>query len=120
MSKLVRIQSTITISVTPGLQAKDVTNPDAHIADRLKVSAEWPKCTVLIKEGVGMYPADIVEWNTVKALAKDEILTIGETREVSTEEEKQTIEEFEHKIESIEEIKTKRTKRAKLEDVAEG
>ena len=78
MAKMVRIHSTITINVTTGLQHKDVTNPDAHIPDRLKVSAEWPRHTVLIREGQHLYPAEIKNWNTVKALANDKVLTIGE------------------------------------------
>lgn len=74
----VRIQSNINIQVTCGLQNQDVTNKDAHIPDRLKVNALWPKATVLIRQGAGVYPSEIVEWPTVKALAKDKILTIGE------------------------------------------
>lgn len=70
MSKFVRIQSNETIHVTCGLQNKDVTNADAHVPDRLKVSATWPKATVLIQKGAHMYPSEIVEWATVKALAK--------------------------------------------------
>lgn len=79
MAKFVRIQSEKTINVTAGLQHQDVTNPDAHIPDRLKISPSWPKLTVLIKRGAHWYPAEIAEWNTVKALANDKILTIGET-----------------------------------------
>lgn len=74
----VRIQSTKTINVTMGLHNQDVTNPDAHIPDRLKVNPLWPKLTVLIREGVHWYPSEIAEWPTVKALANDKILTIGE------------------------------------------
>lgn len=77
MVKMVQIHSTTTINVTTGLQHKDVTNPDAHVADRLKVSAEWPRHTVLIREGQHLYPAEIKDWNTVKALANDKIITIG-------------------------------------------
>lgn len=78
MNKFVRIQSTCTIEVTAGLQLQDVTNPDAHIGDRLKINPLWPKLTMLIREGVGLYPVEILEWNTVKALADSKILTIGE------------------------------------------
>ena len=107
MSNLIRIQSTKTIQVTCGLEHQDVTNPDAHVPDRLKVSAEWPKCMVLIKAGVGEYPAEIAEWATVKALAKDKIITIGEAIEATTDEQKQTVEEFEHKEASIRKRKSK-------------
>lgn len=74
----VRIQSTKTINVTMGLQNQDVTNADAHVPDRLKVSPLWPKLIVQIKEGVYWYPSEITKWETVKALVKDKILTIGE------------------------------------------
>ena len=74
----VRIQSNTTINVTAGLHNNDVTNPDAHVADRLKVNPLWPKMTCLIKQGVRVYPSDIVEWPAVKALQKDKVLTIGE------------------------------------------
>lgn len=99
--KLVQIQSTRTIKVTCGLQHLDVTNPDAHVPDRLKVSAEWPKCQVLIKQGVGEYPAEIIEWPTVKALVKDKIFTIGETIEPTTDEQKKEVEKFEQEKKAI-------------------
>ena len=82
MAKFVQIQSSVTIRVTTGLQNKDVTNPDAHVPDRLKVNPEWPKHQVLIKAGAHRYPAEIVEWPSVKALATDKILTIGSVEEV--------------------------------------
>ena len=82
MAKFVQIQSSVTIRVTTGLQNKDVTNPDAHVPDRLKVNPEWPKHQVLIKAGAHRYPAEIVEWPSVKALAADKILTIGSVEEV--------------------------------------
>ena len=82
MTKMVQIQSSITIKVTPGLQNKDVTNPDAHVPDRLKINPEWPKYQVLITQGVGKYPAEICDWPSVQALAKDNILTIGAITDV--------------------------------------
>lgn len=86
MAKFVQIQSSITIKVTTGLQNKDVTNPDAHVADRLKVNPEWPKHQVLIREGAHRYPAEITNWPSVKALANDKILTIGSISEVAESE----------------------------------
>ena len=74
----VRIQSTMNIQVTCGLNNIDVTNPDAHVPDRLKISPTWPTCIVKIDAGVGVYPSEIIGWPTVQALAKDKILTIGE------------------------------------------
>lgn len=77
MTELVTIQSSRTIRVTSGLQYDDVTNPDAHIPDRLKVKPNWAKKMYIIKEGKYDYPAEIAEWNTVKALERDGILTIA-------------------------------------------
>lgn len=82
MAKFVQIQSDVTIRVTTGLQNKDVTNPDAHVPDRLKVNPEWPKHQVLIRKGAHRYPAEIADWASVKALAADKILTIGSVEEV--------------------------------------
>lgn len=78
MKQFVRIQSEKTIMVTQGLSNEDVTNKDAHVPDRLKVSPTWPKLTCLIRKGAGWYPSEIANWNSVKALAADKILTIGE------------------------------------------
>lgn len=83
MAKMVQIHSNVTIRVTTGLQNQDVTNPDAHIPDRLKVNPEWPKYQVLIRAGQGMYPAEIAEWPSVKALVADKILTIGAISDVA-------------------------------------
>ena len=85
----VRIHSQKTIQVTCGLQNKDVTNPDAHVPDRLKVSPQWPRCSVIISEGSHLYPSEIASWNTVKALERDKIITIGGyTNEIDDEEDK--------------------------------
>ena len=72
------IQSNISIVVTAGLQNENVTNPDAHVPDRLKVNPVWPKLRMMIKAGRHIYPKLIIEWNSVKALVKDGVLTIGE------------------------------------------
>lgn len=110
MAKVVRIQSTIDISVTAGLQNKDVTNPDAHIPDRLKISPLWPKATVDIRRGTGYYPAEIVEWATVKALEKDNILTIGQIEEKDDEESEKASAELEKKLNEVEPERKKRKK----------
>lgn len=89
MAKLVQIQSSTTIRVTTGLQNKDVTNPDAHVPDRLKVNPLWPKHMVLIKAGVGFYPVEIKDWPSVKKLAEDKVITIGQEVEQEADE-KQT------------------------------
>ena len=86
-SNTVRIQSSMTITVTSGLQCKDVTNADAHIPDRLKVAPEWPKYSIQIMQGVGEYPAEIAKWNTVKALVEAGVMTISQSTNEAKEEE---------------------------------
>lgn len=115
----VRIQSAKTINVTIGLQCQDVTNADAHIPDRLKVNPLWPKASVLITSGVGIYPSEIVEWPTVKALITDNILTIGEYLDEPIANDMATVKQS--IIATTEEINTARkTKRAQsLADIAE-
>ena len=117
MAKMVKIHSTVTINVTTGLQNKDVTNPDAHVPDRLKISAEWPRHTVLIREGQHLYPVEIKAWNTVKALAEDKILTIGEEVEVEnlSEEESKNVDiaktaQKEFRLGEVEEDRPRRRK----------
>ena len=117
MAKMVKIHSTVTINVTTGLQNKDVTNPDAHVPDRLKISAEWPRHTVLIREGQHLYPVEIKTWNTVKALAEDKILTIGEEVEVEnlSEEESKNVDtaktaQKEFRLGEVEEDRPRRRK----------
>ena len=122
MSKFVRIQSNETIHVTCGLQNKDVTNADAHVPDRLKVSATWPKAIVLIQKGAHMYPSEIAEWATVKALAKDKVLTIGEFTDDCDD---QTVIQKKNELNmAMEEIKrdstvTKRGRKTTLNEIAE-
>ena len=118
--QFVKIQSKINITVTAGLQGKDVTNPDAHVADRLKISALWPKCTVDIHEGVGYYPAYIAEWGSVKGLEKDEILSIAgyydeasqEVKDLKTELD-DAIAELKHDNNIVETVKEERELKAK-------
>lgn len=112
--KYVRIHSKRTIQVTSGLQHNDVTNPDAHVPDRLKVSPSWPKCLVIISQGSHLYPSEIVDWPTVKALAKDKILTIGEFTDTLDEEDAKVAET---KI-TLEENLKKINKTKKLSDIA--
>ena len=83
--KFIRIQSSKTITVTCGLQHDDVTNKDAHVPDRLKVSPTWPKKSIMIRKGVGTYPSEIKEWKSVQALVKDGVFTIGESTDDNTE-----------------------------------
>lgn len=97
----VRIQSSKNIRVTMGLNCQDVTNPDAHIPDRLKVNPLWPKLSVLIKQGAGWYPSEIASWNTVKALVDDGILTIGEFSDTAADTVVAEKEELVKKIEEV-------------------
>lgn len=107
----VRIQSSKTIKVTAGLQLQDVTNKDAHVADRLKVNPLWPKTTVLIREGAGIYPSEIATWPTVKALQKDGILTIGDYLDTASEEEQKVKTDLQNATKEI----AARTEQAKSE-----
>lgn len=97
-SKYVKIQSKMTITVTSGLQYRDITNKDAHVPDRLKIASIWPKKVVLIKEGQHWYPEVIVKWNTVKKLANQGILTIGEKSDNIPADELKTCLEIEKKL----------------------
>ena len=111
----VRIQSSQNIRVTMGLNCEDVTNKDAHVPDRLKINPLWPKLTVLIAQGANWYPAEIAEWNTVKALVEQGILTIGE---YSDEADEKVVGEKAALVKNIEETERRQTK--SLNDLTEG
>ena len=84
----VKIQSSITVRVTSGLQYQDFTKKDSDIPNRLKIAPKWQDCTCLIKQGQNIYPSEIVEWATVKTLQENKVLTIGEfvdSKDVSEE-----------------------------------
>lgn len=106
MKNYVQIQSTIDVLVTAGLQYTDVTNEDAHVADRLRVQSDWPRLTVMIKKGQHWYPSEIAEWPTVKSLQKDRALTIGtfsdEPNEEGVDKEKATLKENQKRVEDRE------------------
>lgn len=113
----VRIQSNVNIQVTGGLQNDDVTRVDSDIPDRLKVSPQWPKLVVMIVKGAGIYPSEIVEWKTVKALARDKIITIGEFLESPETEAEATVKS---NLGAAIEAEQKRTrKQFRLADVSE-
>lgn len=80
----VQISSTKTIQVTCGLQFEDVTNKDAHVPDRLRVLPKWG--AILIKKGVGIYPAEILEWKTVKAMIEAKIFTVDNNPSVEPDD----------------------------------
>lgn len=77
MKKFIRIQSEKNIEVTEGLTHIDMTNLDARVADRLRVASAWVQSRILIRKGTGLYPAIIQTWETVQALVKDGVLTLG-------------------------------------------
>jgi len=117
--KFVIIQSTMNITVTPGLQHQNVTNPDAHIPDRLKISSEWPRAMVDIHKGVGTYPAYIAEWNTVKCLVRDEVLTIGDFIDTADSETEAKKAKLDKELKDIEEkTNPKKVKNINLDEIA--
>ena len=108
MKDYVYIQSTTSIVVSAGLQAEDVTNPDAHVGDRLRVNPYWPKMTILIKQGRHVYPSFIKNWESVKDLVKDNILTIGEeVDDIQDDEMKKVAKDVKDEIESFNKKKVK-------------
>ena len=117
------IQSQRTIQVTCGLQLKDVTNPDAHVPDRLKISSLWPTASILITAGQHTYPAEIATWKTVQALQRDGALTVGSyiDEPLSSDDAAkvaQTKEELTRALEQIEAATNKEVKDIKLADIA--
>ena len=113
MAKLIEISSTTTIHVTCGANALDVTNPDAHVADRLRVAPSWTKNIICIKEGKGEYPADIATWATVKALERDGVITIGRTIDTDDAKAEAECSEFARKQAEVEAATTKAKTTAK-------
>lgn len=79
MKKFVRIQSTKTISVTPGLLNINATDEDSKATEKLTIRQMWSGMTVQIKEGVGYYPSVVAQWNDTKALCAKGIFTVGES-----------------------------------------
>lgn len=98
IKKYVKIQSDRDITVTSGLDYKDITNKDAHVPDRLKVAAMWPKKSVIIRKGQHWYPEKIIKFRTVKDLSKLGVITIGEKSETIPEEEKAYCLEIEKRL----------------------
>lgn len=101
--KFVQIHSTITITVTPGLQYANNTRKDSDIPDRLKVSPQWVESAVKILEGQHEYPEIVATYPTVKALEKDGILTIG----AIIDKENNTSKQLEEKIKKMNNNSTK-------------
>jgi len=81
MKNYIRIQSKIDVAVTAGLQSINMSNKDAHVADRLNVKSAWVGTRVLVHKGIGVYPNELKNWDSVKSLVKNGILTLGEEYE---------------------------------------
>lgn len=119
MKEYVYIQSDMSIMVTAGLQNDNVTNPDAHVPDRLKVNPLWPKLRIMLKRGQHIYPSFIVDWPTVKALVKDGIITIGNYVDSPNDESMEAkAKDLKDELAKVEKT-TKKVKDIKLDDVAE-
>ena len=119
MKEYVYIQSKKSIVVTAGLQNENVTNPDAHIPDRLKINPVWPKLRIMIKAGRHIYPSLITQWNSVKALVKDSIITIGEEVDNPNDEKmEERAKDLKAELDKVNK-RTRRTKEVKLEEVFE-
>lgn len=118
-SKTVRIQSSMTITVTSGLQCSDLSNESQqNIPNRLKVAPEWPKYSIQIMQGVGDYPAEIAKWNTVKALVEAGVMTISQSTNEAKEEDVAKVEALNAKKEEKQGKKGKNTK--SLDELVEG
>lgn len=102
MKRFIRIQSSKNIAVTAGLQSIDMSNRDAHVADRLNISQVWTGTRVLVKNGVAYYPAVLSTWPAVKKLAELNILSLGEQVDECPADYKEYAEEMEHKLELAE------------------
>ena len=97
--RFIRIQSTKTIMVAPGLQVINVTNKDAHIENRLKVNSVWQNARVKIMNGVAYYPSCIKDWPSVKKLADLSILSISEeTNDIKDNDMRLAAEAIERKL----------------------
>ena len=102
MKKFIRIQSSKNIMVTAGLQSIDMTNRDAHVADRFNVAQMWTGTRVLVKKDVAYYPAVISTWPAVKKLADLGVLSFGEPTDVCPAEYLEYAEEIEKKLANAE------------------
>ena len=72
----VQINSSINITVTPGLNYQNATDKTLQIANKLRINPLWQKLAIDIKVGVHWYPADIAEWHSFKTLSDKHLMTI--------------------------------------------
>lgn len=87
MGKFIKISSTTQITVNAGVMFINTTNKDSQAVDRLNVRQIWDRLQVDIKQGIHWYPSMIKEWDTVKALAKQDILGLAEEADTCSEPE---------------------------------
>lgn len=117
--KFITIDSKIDITVTNGLLNADKTNYGSKIGNNLNVVPLWTRNAVKIKKGKHLYPAEIADWTTVKALDANSTFTIGREEDNGSEEEEAMLKEFLESNASIAaELEPKR-KRKKSEETAE-
>lgn len=77
MGKFVKISASRPYRVFSGLQTKNKTSENPTNPNRLNVEALWTDNFVILKQGTWYYPAVVQTWDSVKALEKNEIITIG-------------------------------------------
>lgn len=73
----VQIQSNVTVVVPRDLAFKDLTNHKSDVPNRMKIGATWPKVKITLLKGAHYYPAEVAEWNIIKNMVKDRLVTIG-------------------------------------------
>ena len=94
------------------------------VADKLNARPMWNNLKVKIKEGIGFYPAEVANWDTVKQLANKGILTVGaETdtceNQVEVEKEVKKLESAHEKLEKATEAVQAKKPRTKKQVVVE-
>lgn len=88
MKKFIKVSSSVNITVNAGLKSINMSNADAHVMDRLNVKPAWVGTNIDIKQGVGYYPSEIKNWNSVKVLVDRGVITIGEETDTCPDQEK--------------------------------
>lgn len=80
MKKFVKIVNSLNVAVTVnrGLSYIDTTNFKSPVKDRMAVKPTWTKLRVKIEPGVHWYPAEVADWDDVKALTSNGTLTVAE------------------------------------------
>lgn len=77
MGKFVKISASKPRRVFSGLQTKNTTSDNPTNPNRLNVESLWTDNFVILKQGAWYYPSVVKTWDSVKALEKNEIVTIG-------------------------------------------